>query len=166
MAPAAMLTRNRRAENCGCICSIRIMGRQDQRKDSRHHHEESKCDTDNYGWVLVWTLVAQGSSPRNVYKCQFSWSGPLRKSPDSCHVIGEMVWASLSNARATAAAVQPCASSHSACHFSRSRGVGARYVRRRTSPSSICHRSSSDSISIMPNSNPHSDSFTDQLNSR
>ena len=77
-----------------------------------------------------------------------------------------MVWASLSNARATAAAVQPRASSHSACHLSRSRGVGARYIRRRTSASSIRHRSSSGPISIMPNSNPHSDLFTDQLNHR
>ena len=77
-----------------------------------------------------------------------------------------MVWASLSNARAAAAAVQPCASSHSACQRSRSRGVGARYIRRRTSASLIRHRSSSAPISIMPNSNPHSNSFTDQLNYR
>ena len=72
-----------------------------------------------------------------------------------------MVWASLSNARATAAAVQPCASNHSACQRSRSRGVGARYIRRRASASSIRHRSNSAPISSMPNSNPHHDLLTD-----
>ena len=68
-----------------------------------------------------------------------------------------IVWASRSNAWATAAAVLPCASSHTACHLSRSLGVGARYIRRRTSTPSMHHRPSSAPISSMPNNNPHSD---------
>ena len=77
-----------------------------------------------------------------------------------------MVWASLSNAPATAAAVPPCASSRTTCHLSRSRGVGARHIRRRTSALSMRHRSSRTPVSIMPNSNPHSDFLilSDQLN--
>ena len=65
-----------------------------------------------------------------------------------------------------AAAVHPCASSQIACHCSRYRGVGARYIRRLTSLPFMRHRSSSAPISIMPNSNPHSNSVTDQLNYR
>ena len=67
-----------------------------------------------------------------------------------------IVWASRSNAWVTAAAVQPCASSHTACHRSRSRGVGARYIRLRISASPMRHRSSNAPISCIPNSNPHS----------
>ena len=65
-----------------------------------------------------------------------------------------IVWASRSNAWATAAAVHPWASSHTACHLSRSRGVGAPYIRRHTSASSMRHRSSSGPISFMPNCAP------------
>ena len=53
------------------------------------------------------------------------------------------------------------ASSHTVCHRSRSRGVGARYILRRTSASSRRHRSSSAPISCMPNNNPPG--FTDPL---
>ena len=83
------------------------------------------------------------------------WANALTHSP--------MVWASRSKARPTAAAVQPCVSSHTACHRSRSRGVGARYIRRRTSASSMCHCSSNPPISVMPNCNPHSGLSADQL---
>ena len=78
-----------------------------------------------------------------------------------------MVWASRSSASATAAAVQSCASSHSACHLSRSRGVVvARYIRRRTSACSMPHRSSSAPISSMPTATPTrtSRSFPAHLN--
>ena len=62
-----------------------------------------------------------------------------------------MVWASRSKARPTAAAVHPCASSQIACHRSRSRGVGARYIRRRTPASSMRHLSSKAPSSGIPN---------------
>ena len=61
-----------------------------------------------------------------------------------------MVWASRSKARPTAAAVHPCASSQIARHRSRSRGVGARYIRRRTSASSMRHFSRNAPIFGMP----------------
>jgi len=61
-----------------------------------------------------------------------------------------MVWGSRSSAPATADAVQPLAKSQRACHRSRSRGVGARYMRSRTSPTSSCHRSRSCSMSLIP----------------
>ena len=60
-----------------------------------------------------------------------------------------------------AAAVQPCAGSHTECQRSRSRVVGARYIRRRTSASSIRRRSNSAPISVIPNSNLHSDLLAD-----
>ena len=59
------------------------------------------------------------------------------------------------------ATLQPCVGSHSACHRSRSLGVSARYIRRRTSASSNRYRSSSACIGFMPNSNPHHDLLTD-----
>ena len=62
-----------------------------------------------------------------------------------------MVWESRSSASATADAVQPKAKSQSACHRSRSRGVDARYMRLRTSPTSSCHRSRSCAMSLIPN---------------
>ncbi len=64
-----------------------------------------------------------------------------------------MVWASRSKARPTAAAVHPWANSHTACHRSRSRGDGARYIRRLTSASSppaADHCSSNPPISCIP----------------
>ena len=61
-----------------------------------------------------------------------------------------MVWGSRSNASATATVVQPRAKSQRACHRSRSRGVGARYIRSRTSPISSCHRSRSCAMSFIP----------------
>ena len=77
-------------------------------------------------------------------------SAPSPKAPTQL----PMVWESCSSASATADAVQPWCSSHRACHLSRSRGVGARCIRRRTSPASICHRSKNPAISFMPNTNP------------
>ena len=65
-----------------------------------------------------------------------------------------MVWGSRSNASATANAVHPWAKSQRACHRSRSRGVGARYIRARTSPTSSCHRSRSCAMSLIPNTTP------------
>ncbi len=62
-----------------------------------------------------------------------------------------VVWRSRSSASATADAVQPWAKSHRACHRSRSRGVGARYMRSRTPPTSSCHRSRSCAMSLIPN---------------
>ena len=62
-----------------------------------------------------------------------------------------MLWESRSSASATADAVQPKAKSQSACHRSRSRGVDARYMRLRTSPTSSCHRSRSCTMSLIPN---------------
>jgi len=62
-----------------------------------------------------------------------------------------MVWGSRSNASLTANVVQPRAKSQSACHRSRSRGVGDRYIRCRTSLTSTCHRSRSCLISLIPN---------------
>ena len=64
-----------------------------------------------------------------------------------------MVWASRPSASATATAVQPWTKSHGACHRSRSRGVGAQYIRRRRSPASSCHRSRNPCISPIPNTN-------------
>ena len=61
-----------------------------------------------------------------------------------------MVWESRSSASATADAVQPWAKSQRACHRSRSRGVGDRYMRLRTSPTSSCHRSRSCTMSLIP----------------
>ena len=43
------------------------------------------------------------------------------------------------------------------CHLSLARGVDARYIRRRTSASSICHCSNSGPISVFPNCNSRSD---------
>ena len=65
-----------------------------------------------------------------------------------------MVWGSLSSASAVAEAVQPWASSQIACHLSRSRGVGARIVRRCKSLILICHCSRNRSISLTPIINP------------
>ncbi len=62
-----------------------------------------------------------------------------------------MVWGSRSSASATAEAVQPWAKSQRPCHRSRSRGVGARYIRSRTSLTSSCHRSRSCTMSLIPN---------------
>ena len=62
-----------------------------------------------------------------------------------------MVWGSRSSASATAEEVQPWAKSQRACHRSRSRGVGARYMRSRRSPTSSCRRSRSSTISHIPN---------------
>ena len=67
-----------------------------------------------------------------------------------------------SMARPTAAAVHPpCqargrlwVSSHVAGHLSLSRGIGARHIRRRTSPSSSCHRSSSTTCSSLSTTTP------------
>ena len=64
-----------------------------------------------------------------------------------------MVWASRPSASATATAVQPWTKSHRACHRSRSRGVGAQYIRRRRSPASSCHCSRNPCISLIPNTN-------------
>ena len=50
---------------------------------------------------------------------------------------------------------------HAECQRSRSRVVGARYIRRRTSASSIRRRSNSAPISVIPNSNLHSDLLAD-----
>ena len=61
---------------------------------------------------------------------------------------------SLARASAVAAAVQPCASSRMAYHRSRSRGVGARIIRRRKSLTPICHCSRERSISLTPITNP------------
>ena len=47
-----------------------------------------------------------------------------------------------------------CASNHSACQRSRSRGVGARYIRRRASASSIRHRSNSAPSHPCPTATP------------
>ncbi len=49
---------------------------------------------------------------------------------------------------------RPWYSNHTACHRSRSRGVGARYIRRRTSAPSMRHRTSGAPISSIPNFNP------------
>ena len=57
-----------------------------------------------------------------------------------------MVWGS----RSSAAAVQPWVSSKMAYHRSRSRGVGARIIRRRRSLTPICHCSRNRSISLAP----------------
>ena len=62
-----------------------------------------------------------------------------------------MVWGSRSSASATAEEVQPWAKSQRACHRSRSRGVGARYMRSRRSPTSSCRRSRSSTMSHIPN---------------
>src|SRR6476646_3794158 len=55
--------------------------------------------------------------------------GPSRPNASSQWPI---VWASRSSSSATLAAVQPWANNQTACHRSRSRGVGARYIRSRT----------------------------------
>ena len=62
-----------------------------------------------------------------------------------------MVWGSRSSASATAEEAQPWAKSQRACHRSRSRGVGARYMRSRRSPTSSCRRSRSSTMSHIPN---------------
>src|SRR3990172_2853564 len=63
-------------------------------------------------------------------------AGPTRlKSPSQ----SPMVCASRSNASATCAADQPRANSQRTCQRSRSRGVGARYIRSRTARASNCH---------------------------
>ena len=59
-----------------------------------------------------------------------------------------MVCGSRSSAAAVAAALQPWASNKMAYHRSRSRGVGARIIRRRKSLTSICHCSKDRSISL------------------
>ena len=64
-------------------------------------------------------------------------AGPSRQNPARHSPI---VCRSRSSAPATAAAVQPRASSHSACQRSRSRGVGARYTSVRTAARSIPQR--------------------------
>jgi len=63
----------------------------------------------------------------------------VRHSPTVC--------GSRSSAAATLAAVHPCANSHSACHRSRSRGVGARYTSVLTAGRPSCHRTSACVIS-------------------
>ncbi len=65
-----------------------------------------------------------------------------------------IVWASRSNTLFTAAAVQPSASNHTACNRSLYRGVGSRYMCRRTSALFFRHRSSSAPVSVVPNCNP------------
>ena len=64
------------------------------------------------------------------------------------------VWGSRSSTSAVAAAVQPWARSSMAYHRSRSRGVGARIIRRRKSLTPICHCSRDRSISLTPIINP------------
>ena len=63
-----------------------------------------------------------------------------------------MVCGSRSSASAAATAVQPWASSSMACQ--RSRGVGARIIRRRTSLAFISHCSRKRSISLTLITNP------------
>ena len=65
-----------------------------------------------------------------------------------------MVSGSRSSESAVAAAVQPCVSNKMAYHRSRSRGVGARIIRRRKALASICHCSRNRSISLTPITNP------------
>ena len=67
-----------------------------------------------------------------------------------------MVCGSRSKASAVADAVHPWASSSMAYHLSRSRGVGARIIRRRKSWASICHCSRYRSMSLAPITNPSS----------
>ena len=57
---------------------------------------------------------------------------------------------SLSKASATRVGDHPWANNHSPCHRSRSRGVGARYILSRKSPTSSCHRSWSCTMSVIP----------------
>src|SRR5205823_10970938 len=70
-------------------------------------------------------------------------AGPFRPNAASHSPI---VCGSRSSASATWAADQPRATSQSACHRSRSRGVGARYMRSRAWRASKCHCSNNPSI--------------------
>ena len=90
--------------------------------------------------------VEGGGEPPDCSKARAV--GPLSLKA-ATHV--PMAWGSRSNASATANAVQPWAKSQRPCHRSRSRGVGARYIRSRTSPTSSCHRSRSRLMSFIPN---------------
>ena len=65
-----------------------------------------------------------------------------------------MVCGSRSSSSAVAPAVKPWAISRMAYHLSRSRGVGARIIRRRRSLTPICHCSRDRSISLTPIINP------------
>lgn len=60
-----------------------------------------------------------------------------------------IVWASRSRASATCAADQPRAKSQMACHRSRSRALGALYIRSRIPLTSNCHNPSTCSISFI-----------------
>jgi len=90
--------------------------------------------------------VEGGGEPPDCSKARAV--GPLSLK-SATHV--PMVWGSRSNASATTNAVQPWAKSQRACHRSLSRGVGALYIRSRTSPTSSCQRSRSCTMSLIPN---------------
>ena len=112
-----------------------------------------RCDSTLAWWPLHCRLQlgllpsAEGGGEPPVCS-KLRPSGPLSRKA-ATHL--PMVWASRSRALATCPDDQPRANSHSACQRSRSRGVGARYIRSRTSPSSNCHCSRSVTMLFMVN---------------
>ena len=100
--------------------------------------------------ISVLTCPCQGGTPALLeYQC-------LGSSCARAAAHRLMVCGSRSKASAVAAAVHPWASSSMAYHLSRSRGVGARIIRRRKSGAFICHCSRDRSISLAPITNPTS----------
>ena len=124
-------------------------------------------------WSRVWLLPEPWPEPKPNLEItrhappQKPVTYPCQGEPPDCSNIRAagppspkadahrpMVCGSRSSASAVAAAVQPWASSQTAYHRSRPRGVGARIIRRRKALASISHCSKSRCISLAPITNP------------
>ena len=99
--------------------------------------------------IRLLRLAEGGGEPPDCSNIKAS--GP---PPPKAAAHRPMVWKSRSSALAVSDAVQPWASSNMAYHRSRSRGVGARIIRRRKSLTPICHFSRNRSISLTPITSP------------
>jgi hypothetical protein len=107
-----------------------------------------QCDVEGHeGLPLGWALPGRPPSVEREPLDRGRGGPPLRSKPIALGPASPkvashwpIVWGSRSSASPTRASDHPRLNSHKACHRSRSRAVGARYIRSRSPRSSNSHR--------------------------